>query len=68
MRPDTDHMQQVTFTIDWPNHYVEEWTYLQNSKEDTTRFDFHRKKLLPENRCLRKKSERSFNGEKRRKR
>ena len=55
MRPDTDHMQQVAFTIGSPNHYVEEWTYLQNGKEDTTRFDFHGKKLPPGNRYLREK-------------
>jgi len=37
------HMQQVAFIFDGANHHVEEWTYLQNGKEETTRFDFRRK-------------------------
>ena len=37
------HMQQVAFIFDGANHHVEEWTYLQNGKEGTTRFDFRRK-------------------------
>jgi hypothetical protein len=43
IQPDAGHMQQVAFIIDGPNHHIEEWTYLQNGKEDTTRFDFRRK-------------------------
>jgi hypothetical protein len=43
IQPDAGHMQQVAFVIDGPNHHIEEWTYLQNGKEDTTRFDFRRK-------------------------
>lgn len=43
IQPDAGHMQQVAFVFDGPNHHVEEWTYLQNGKEETTRFDFKRK-------------------------
>jgi hypothetical protein len=43
IQPDAGHMQQVAFIFDGPNHHIEEWTYLQNGKEDTTRFDFRRK-------------------------
>ena len=43
IRPDAGYMQQVTFIFDNPNHHVEEWTYLQGGKENTTRFDFKRK-------------------------
>lgn len=43
IRPDSGHMQQVTFIFDGANHHVEEWTYVQNGKEETTRFDFTRK-------------------------
>jgi hypothetical protein len=43
IQSDAGHMQQVAFIIDGPNHHIEEWTYLQNGKEDTTRFDFRRK-------------------------
>ena len=44
IRPDSGHMQQVTFIFDGANHHVEEWTYVQNGKEETTRFDFARKR------------------------
>ena len=37
------HMQQVGFTFDGTDRHTEEWTYLQNGKEDTARFEFHRK-------------------------
>jgi hypothetical protein len=37
------HMQQVAFVFDGPNHHVEEWTYLQDGKENTMKFDFKRK-------------------------
>ena len=43
IQPDVGHMHQVAFTIDGPNHHIEEWTYLKDGKEDTTRFDFKRK-------------------------
>jgi hypothetical protein len=43
IQPDVGHMHQVAFIIDGPNHHIEEWTYLQNGKEETTRFDFKRK-------------------------
>jgi hypothetical protein len=42
IQPDAGHMQQVAFVFDVPNHHIEEWTYLLNGKEDTTRFDFKR--------------------------
>jgi len=43
IQSDAGHMQQVAFIFDGLNHHIEEWTYLQNGKEDTTRFDFKRK-------------------------
>ena len=43
IQPDAGHMQQVALIFDGTNHHIEEWTYLQNGKEDTTRFDFKRK-------------------------
>jgi len=43
IRPHTGHMQMVTFIFDGPDRHSEEWTYLANGKEDTMRFDFHRK-------------------------
>jgi hypothetical protein len=32
-----------TFIFDGAKRHIEEWTYLQNGKEETTRFDFRRK-------------------------
>jgi hypothetical protein len=43
IQSDAGHMQQVAFTFDTPNHHIEEWTYLEKGKEDTTRFEFRRK-------------------------
>lgn len=43
IQSDTGHMHQVAFVLDDPNHHAEEWTYIQNGKESTTRFDFKRK-------------------------
>jgi hypothetical protein len=43
IQPDAGHMNQISFVFDGPNHHIEEWTYLQDGKEDTTRFDFRRK-------------------------
>jgi hypothetical protein len=43
IQADAGHMQQVAFIFDGANHHIEEWTYLQNGKEETTRFDFRRK-------------------------
>jgi hypothetical protein len=40
IQPDAGHMQQVAFVFDGPDHHFEEWTYLQDGKENTTRFDF----------------------------
>ena len=37
------HMQQVTFIFDGANHHLEDWTYIENGKKQTTRFDFKRK-------------------------
>lgn len=42
--PQTGHMVQVKFTMLDPNHHVEEWTFQENGKRETGRFDFHRKK------------------------
>ena len=36
------HMQRVTFILEAPNHHIEEWTYVENGKEQTSRFDFYR--------------------------
>jgi hypothetical protein len=41
--PGDGHMRQIVFTIDGPNHHTEDWTYLDNGKENTGHFDFHRK-------------------------
>ena len=43
IQADAGHMQQVAFIFDGANHHIEEWTYLQNGKEETTRFNFRRK-------------------------
>lgn len=42
--PTDGHMQQVAFVFDGRDHHVEEWTYTDNGKEFTTKFDFKRKK------------------------
>ncbi len=42
--PGDSHMQQVAFIFDGPDHHIQEWTYLENGKENApSRFDFHRK-------------------------
>lgn len=45
IQPGAGHMQQVAFTFDAPNHHIEEWTYTEKGKEETSRFEFHRKQL-----------------------
>jgi len=42
IQPEAIHMQQVAFIIDSPSHHIEEWTSVQNGKEETARFDFRR--------------------------
>jgi len=42
--PNDGHMQQVAFIFDGPDHHIEEWTFLENGKLATARFDFQRKK------------------------
>ena len=42
VQPEAIHMQQVAFIIDSPSHHIEEWTSVQNGKEETARFDFRR--------------------------
>jgi hypothetical protein len=37
------HMTRVTFTLDGPDHHIEEWTFLANGRETTSRFEFRRK-------------------------
>jgi hypothetical protein len=37
------HMNRVTFTLDGPDHHIEEWTFLKDGHETTSRSDFHRK-------------------------
>jgi hypothetical protein len=41
--PGDGHMNQVAFTIDGPDHHIEEWTYLAKGKETTTRCEFRRR-------------------------
>jgi hypothetical protein len=41
--PGDGHMSQVAFLIDGANRHVEEWTFLANGKETTTRCEFRRK-------------------------
>ena len=40
---DSGHMQQVAFIFDGATHHLEDWTYIENGREQTTRFDFRRK-------------------------
>jgi hypothetical protein len=42
--PSDGHMQLVAFVFDGLDHHVEEWTYTDNGKEFTSKFDFKRKK------------------------
>lgn len=41
--PVTGHMNQIVFIIDGPNHHIEEWTFLKDGQQTTSRSDFHRK-------------------------
>jgi len=41
--PTAPHMVGVKITLLDPNHHFEDWTFLENGKTSTTRFDFHRK-------------------------
>ena len=43
IQPGAAHMQQIAFIFNGSNHHIEEWTSIQNGKEETTRFDFKRK-------------------------
>ena len=43
IEPGGGHMNQLVFTIDGPNHHMEEWTYLVDGKETTSRAEFRRK-------------------------
>jgi len=36
------HMNRVTFTLDGPDHHIEEWTFLKDGHETTSRSEFHR--------------------------
>jgi hypothetical protein len=38
------HMEQMAFIFNGPDHHIEEWTFLENVKLTTARFDFQRKK------------------------
>jgi hypothetical protein len=38
------HMEQVAFIFNGPDHHIEEWTFLENGKLTTAKFDFQRKK------------------------
>ena len=41
--PTAPHMVGVKVTLLDPNHHFQDWTFLQNGKTTTSRFDFHRK-------------------------
>ena len=43
IQPDAGHMQQVAFAFDGSDRHGEEWTWIENGKEETTHFDFKRK-------------------------
>src|SRR5438477_10038866 len=43
IQSDSGYMREVTFIFDGARHHVEEWTFVQNGKAETTRFDFNRK-------------------------
>ena len=36
------HMNRVTFTLDGPDHHIEEWTFLKDGHETTSRSEFRR--------------------------
>jgi hypothetical protein len=42
--PGDGYMHRVVFTFDGPDHHTEDWTFLENGKESTAHFDFHRRK------------------------
>lgn len=42
--PGSGHMQSVKFVFVDADHHYEDWSYSDNGKVSTTRFDFHRKK------------------------
>ena len=41
--PNDGHMVQLAIVIDGPNHHLEEWTYEDQGKRQTSVFDFRRK-------------------------
>ena len=41
--PNDGHMVQLAIVLDGPNHHVEEWTYEDHGKQETSVFDFRRK-------------------------
>jgi hypothetical protein len=41
--PDAPHMVGLKVTFVDANHHIEDWTYLQDGKKSTSRFEFHRK-------------------------
>lgn len=43
LEPATGHMNQIVFIIGGANHHIEEWTYLKDGQQTTSRSDFHRK-------------------------
>jgi hypothetical protein len=43
IEPGGVYMNQIVFIIDSPNHHIEEWTYLKDGQQTTSRSDFHRK-------------------------
>lgn len=41
--PNDGHMVQLAIVIDGSNHHLEEWTYEDHGKQETSVFDFRRK-------------------------
>jgi hypothetical protein len=38
------HMQALTLTVLDPNHHIQEWTFVQDGKQETGKFDVRRAK------------------------
>lgn len=42
--PKDGHMDHLKILMIDPDHHIQEWTYVENGKQETGRFEFHRKK------------------------
>ncbi len=43
IKPDDGHMQRVVFTFVDADHHTQDWTFRENGKDSTLKFEFHRK-------------------------